>query len=56
MKSDEQIMDEIKRAARGLFRMSESDYPVEPFRLEDGQEPTAPLLFSAARVPDRTFL
>lgn len=44
MKSDEQIMDEIGRAARGLFRMSESDYPVEPFRLAGAQGPTASLL------------
>jgi len=44
MKSDEQIMGEIESAARGLFRMSESDYPVEPFRLGDAGPPTAPLL------------
>ena len=52
MKSDGQIMDEIARAARGLFRTSESDYPVEPFRLEDGQEPAAPLLRRAAGASD----
>lgn len=40
MKSDEQIMDEIGRAARGLFRMSEADYAVEPFRLAGAEGPT----------------
>lgn len=44
MKSDEQIMEEIGRAARGLFRMSESDYPVEPFRLSGTEKPTAQVL------------
>jgi hypothetical protein len=39
MKSDEQIMEEIASAARGLFRMSEADYPVEPFRLGGAQAP-----------------
>ncbi len=39
MKSDEQILEEIGRAARGLFRMSESDYAVEPFSLGAGRAP-----------------
>jgi hypothetical protein len=44
VKSDEQILEEIGRAARGLFRMSESDYPVEPFRLGAGESPDAATL------------
>ena len=39
MKSDEQILSELKRAAEGLFYMSESDYPLEPVRLEGAEEP-----------------
>jgi hypothetical protein len=34
MKSDEQVLGEIAEAARGLLFMSESDYPLEPVRLE----------------------
>ena len=48
MKSDEQILEEIGRAARGLFLMSESDYPVEPFRLGAGETPDAATLRRAA--------
>ena len=44
MKSDEQISGEIAAAARGLYRMSESDYPVEPFRLGAGESPDAETL------------
>jgi hypothetical protein len=40
MKSDEQIMDELARAADGLLYMSESDYPLEPLRLEGAGRPT----------------
>lgn len=41
MKSDEQILSELARAAEGLWYMSESDYPLEPVRLEgaDGPRP-----------------
>jgi Nuclease A inhibitor-like protein len=39
MKSDEQILSELARAAEGLFYMSESDYPLEPIRLEGAEEP-----------------
>ena len=48
MKSDEQILEEIATASRGLFRMSESDYPVEPFRLGAGEAPDAATLRRAA--------
>ncbi|HEX8503416.1 MAG TPA: nuclease A inhibitor family protein [Pyrinomonadaceae bacterium] len=48
MKSDQQILEEIGGAARGLFRMSESDYPVEPFRLGAGEAPDAATLRRAA--------
>ena len=44
MKTDGQIMEEIERAAHGLFRMSESDYAVEPFRLGAEEAPDAALL------------
>jgi hypothetical protein len=39
MKSDEQILSELTRSAEGLFYMSESDYPLEPVRLEGADEP-----------------
>ena len=34
MKTDEQVLKEIGEAAAGLLLMSESDCPLEPFRLE----------------------
>lgn len=34
MKTDEQVLDEIARAAEGLLFVSEADYPLEPLRLE----------------------
>lgn len=39
MKSDEQILSELARAAEGLWYMSESDYPLEPVRLDGADEP-----------------
>lgn len=39
MRSDEQILSELARAASGLLYMSESDYPFEPIRLEGTDEP-----------------
>ena len=48
MKSDEQIMAELARAADGLWYMSESDYPLEPVRLEGTDEPGPELLRAAA--------
>jgi hypothetical protein len=39
MKSDEQILSELTRAAEGLWYMSESDYPLEPMRLGGTDEP-----------------
>ena len=40
MKSDEEILTELARAADGLWYMSESDYPLEPVRLEGPGEPS----------------
>jgi hypothetical protein len=40
MKSDEEILAELGRAAEGLWYMSESDYPLEPVRLEGPEEPS----------------
>jgi hypothetical protein len=40
MKSDEEIMSELARAAEGLWYMSESDYPLETVSLEGADEPT----------------
>lgn len=34
MKSDDEILSELARAAEGLLMMSESDHPLEPFSLE----------------------
>lgn len=39
MKSDEEILEELRRAADGLWYMSESDYPFEAVRLEGAGEP-----------------
>lgn len=33
MKTDEQVVEELKRAAEGLLFMSEADYPLEVVRL-----------------------
>ncbi|HEX8720875.1 MAG TPA: nuclease A inhibitor family protein [Pyrinomonadaceae bacterium] len=52
MKSDEQILEEIGEAARGLFRMSEGDYAVEPFGLGAGQAPDHATLRRAAGAAD----
>ena len=43
MKSDEQLMEELSEATRGLLFMSESDYPFEVFRWT-GAEPTPEFL------------
>lgn len=39
MKTDEQVLEEIARAAEGLLFMSEADYPLEPLRLEGAGPP-----------------
>lgn len=44
MKSDEQIVEELKRASEGLLFMSEADYPLEVVRLDDGTELNQQLL------------
>jgi hypothetical protein len=40
VKSDEEILKELARAADGLWYLSESDYPLEPLRLEGTDEPS----------------
>ena len=40
MRSDEEILTELARAADGLWYMSESDYPLEAVRLEGPDEPS----------------
>jgi Nuclease A inhibitor-like protein len=42
MKTDEQLFEELKEATRDLLFMSESDFPLEPFRWE--AEPTPDFL------------
>ncbi|HKS29891.1 MAG TPA: nuclease A inhibitor family protein [Pyrinomonadaceae bacterium] len=39
MRTDEQIIEELKKASEGLMFMSEADYPFEVVRLEGGAEP-----------------
>jgi hypothetical protein len=51
MKSDEQILSELAGAAEGLLYMSESDYPLEPLRLEGSDGPTPELLRGLAGAP-----
>ena len=43
MKSDEQLLEELKEATRGLLFMSESDYPLEVFEWTSS-EPTSEFL------------
>ncbi len=43
MKSDEQLMEELREATRGLLFMSESDYPLEVFKWGSA-EPTPEFL------------
>ena len=54
MKSDEEILSELARAADGLLFMSESDYPLEPFRLDAtrGEPDHARLRQLAGAAPD----
>ncbi|HEV2707170.1 MAG TPA: nuclease A inhibitor family protein [Pyrinomonadaceae bacterium] len=44
MRTDEEIVRELERATTGLLFMSESDYPVEVFRLEGAEGLTHDLL------------
>lgn len=44
MKTDEQLLDELRGATDGLTFMSESDYPVEPFHWEGLEEVTPEFL------------
>jgi len=48
-KSDEQLVEELKAATRGLVFMSESDYPLEVFAW-GGAEPTREFLRGLARA------
>jgi hypothetical protein len=53
MKSDEQILAELKRIAAGLWFMSESDYPFEVFRWDGSAEVGPQFLREAAGLgPD----
>ena len=54
MKSDDEILAEIGRAAEGLLFMSEADYPLEPLRLEEagGEEPSRGRLRELAGRPE----
>jgi hypothetical protein len=49
MKSDEQLVEELKETTRGLTFMSESDYPLEVFAW-GGAEPTREFLRGVARA------
>lgn len=52
MKSDEQILAELRKATEGLFVMSESDYPLEIIQW-DGQIPiTSEYLRGISDKPD----
>lgn len=44
MKSDNEILEELRRASSGLFYMSESDYPFELLRWDGGTEITPDFL------------
>lgn len=44
MRSDEQLLAELREAAAGLSMMSESDYPLEAFRWDAGAGPTPEFL------------
>jgi hypothetical protein len=44
MKSDEQIIEELRQASEELLMMSESDYPFEVVRWEEAAEITPQLL------------
>jgi|GEM_PF-3461693 len=52
MKTDEQIIYELKHACTGLMLMSESDFPIEVISLEEGKEPTNEALQTLANEPD----
>ena len=52
MKTDEQILDEIAKAARGLLRMSESDYAVEPYARAAGEGAPTAAEFAKGREGD----
>lgn len=61
MKSDEELLAELKQATNGLFVMSESDYPVEVLFL-NGEEELSPQFLrqlagadAAALVETRSF-
>jgi Nuclease A inhibitor-like protein len=40
VRSDEEILSELRRAADGLWYMSESDYPFEAVMVEGAEEPS----------------
>ena len=45
-KSDEQIVEQLKRATAGLLYMSESDYPFEVIQWQEMPEVTSPFIRS----------
>lgn len=53
MRSDEEILAELGRAADGLLYMSETDSALEPVRVvpEEGGEPSVPQLRRLAGLP-----
>jgi hypothetical protein len=53
MKSEEQILDELKAASTGLLWMSESDYPFETIYIKSEKEPPLRTLRELARADGR---
>jgi hypothetical protein len=56
MKRDEQILAELARAVKGLWYMSESDYPFETVRLEGTTEPNPEALPRLAGADPNTLV
>ncbi len=54
MKTNEQIIGELKQACDGLMLMSESDFPIEVISLDEGKTPTNETLQTLAGEPDST--
>jgi len=51
LKTDEQILEELRKASLGLFCMSESDYPFELVRWDGPAEITPEFLLSVTGEP-----
>jgi hypothetical protein len=52
MKSDDEVIEELKRATEGLLFMSESDYPFETICWKDLTEPSPTFLRNQAGLSD----